>query len=163
MKLNFDSTYKRVANTLYCDDIAIYRFKQNFIDLQDLTEMQIKYMEDYINENPTLCEVVPGWLVIDDVGDREFNLQENCEKIDKWINQIHETESVSIGEETVHIPIYSLDESDTHDPNDSRVDQVKFWFNKGLSSASEIAKKIEANPSYVQRLLKQVKDEAAKT
>lgn len=61
---------------------------------------------------------------------------------------------------TIAVERLDRDVSDeSHDPNSSRLDQVRFWIEKGLTTSASIAEKIGGHPSYVSRLIKQVKDE----
>jgi len=51
------------------------------------------------------------------------------------------------------------DGEEAHNPTANRLEQVKFYVNKGIISSVTIAKLIDANPSYVYRLVKQAQEE----
>ena len=55
-------------------------------------------------------------------------------------------------------PLLKVKKQSKPKKNVGRLDQVRELYNEGITSASEIAKQIGANPSYVHRLLKQIKD-----
>lgn len=172
MKLDLTQTYKRIDNILYCNDIAIVKFTHSkFPDFNPLGEQGVKYIQSYIDmwKDHNYFEVLPGWMVADDTQE-ELDLM-NLE-VPQHLQQI--IDGVKQGAEAIHkalmIPItdFEIKSSTTfgvesHDPNSSRLDQVRYWFSRGVTSPSIIASTIDANPSYVQRLLKQVKDEEAKS
>lgn len=149
MKLNLAQTYKRIDNILYCEDIAIVKFiKDQFPDFDSLTLQGIRYMQKYIDMYPQYCEVLEGWIVSDDIIEHtNFHLQDNCERIENQIVREQQIQSIT----TFGV--------EGHDPNSSRLEQVRYCFSKGVTSASIIASTIDANPSYVQRLLKQIQNE----
>lgn len=195
MKYNPNSVYKRIDNVLYQDDVAIYNLHSTFPDWNPLTEQGAKYMERFIEMNPTWVEMIAvNCIVIDDpkveiavdekayttfiaadlkqsppnvVGqiftnksyegmsdttivrkdiEGNFHLKENCERVEKQITRDIES-TTTFGVES-------------HDPNSSRLDQVRYWMSRGATSPSIIASTIRANASYVQRLVSQIKQES---
>lgn len=56
----------------------------------------------------------------------------------------------------------SITGDESHDPSVSRLEQVRFYVDKGIATTAAIARLIDANPSYVYRLVKQIQDERTK-
>lgn len=172
MKLDLTQTYKRIDNILYCNDIAIVKFTYSkFPDFDLLSEQGVKYMQSYIDtwKNHNYFEVLPGWMVADDVQEElDFMNLEVPQHLQQIIDRVKQGAEAIYKASTIPIVDFEIKSSTTfgvesHDPNSSRLDQVRYWFSRGVTSPSIIASTIDANPSYVQRLLKQVKDEQSNT
>ena len=58
MQLNIENIYSRKENVLYENGIGILKFKQNFINLQNLNANTISYMQSYIEMFPDLVELI---------------------------------------------------------------------------------------------------------
>jgi hypothetical protein len=185
MKLDKTAVYTRKSNILYKDDVAIVKFHSTFIDLEEMTEQMVSYMERFIEMNPEWCEILyDGHIII--VDDPLESVDPS--KVKKYIeNTVLPRQSKSLARDIFlahNVPVVRLDEDqeigdeplkgtisiedpivethldeESHDPNSSRLDQVRFWIEKGLTTSSSIAEKIGGHPSYVSRLIKQVKDE----
>jgi hypothetical protein len=170
MKYNPNSVYKRVDNVLYQDDIAIYKLHSTFPDWNPLTEQGAKYMERFIEMNPTWVEYLLNPCKKIEVRDE----MPQCRTI--MVEQITLPEPDANGEvdyskstskvvkATISVvPIYEVKlnvEQITSDATLSRLDQVKACMSRGVTSPSAIAKEIGANASYVQRLVSQIKQKA---
>lgn len=56
--LSPSGNYSRKANIIYENDIPIISLKQKFIDIENLTETAINYMNKYMELSPDLYEVI---------------------------------------------------------------------------------------------------------
>lgn len=184
MKLDLTQTYKRIDNILYCNDIAIVKFTHSkFPDFDPLSEQGVKYMQSYIDtwKDHNYFEILPGWMVADDVQEELIDVEKCRTSVEYFVEKVvipfneirpkssqntsgslkfHEDLSKSM---TQSSEIESKWSESDFNPQWSRKQQVEFWVDRGHTSANTIAQIINANPSYVQRLLKQVKDEEAKS
>lgn len=81
--------------------------------------------------------------------------------IRKQIPKKKKVEDVPATESAVIVPV-GKGESKIEEVSDyenmSRKEQVKYWMDKGMTSTKQIADHMGANPSYVQRLKKQLQD-----
>lgn len=164
MKYNPTSVYKRIDNVLYQDDAAIYKLHSTFPDWNPLTEQGAKYMERFIEMNPTWVEYLLNPCKKVEVRDE----MPRCRTI--IVERITLPEPDANGEvdyskstsEMVKatisvVPIY---EANKVESTLSRLDQVKACMDRGVTSPSAIAKEIVANVSYVQRLVSQIKQQS---
>jgi hypothetical protein len=150
MKLNLQCTFKRVDNILYQDDEPVVRFKQTFADLPTMLKGTVEYMQKYINMFPDLIEVL---------GERDVKVLEDLLFINDYVTQLDQISTLVVVEQS-QMPADDLSsDSESHNPNSPRIDQVRFYMQKGGDKASIIASKIDAHPSYVQRLIKQINNE----
>ena len=58
MQLNAENIYSRKENVLYENEVGILKFKQNFINLENLNANAISYMQSYIEMFPDLVELI---------------------------------------------------------------------------------------------------------
>ena len=58
MQLNAENIYSRKENVLYENEVGILKFKQNFINLENLNSNAISYMQSYIEMFPDLVELI---------------------------------------------------------------------------------------------------------
>lgn len=171
MKLDLTATYKRINNILYQNDVAIVKFHSTFIDLEEMTEQHIKYMERFIEMNVGWYEILQGEdKVIAPVTDVVINAieyidQEIIADVQCQLTTPIEAINVSIdlNENFNTTGSFNLNlqtsTEQSHDPNSSRLDQVRFWLQKGITTSAAIAEKIGGHPSYVSRLIKQAKEQ----
>lgn len=183
MKLDRAATYKRISNILYKDDVAVVKFHSTFIDLSIMTEQMIIYMERFMEVNPGWYEILENGIITDDP---THNDSETAKSVLEHYSQVilpkNSVETVGVkvtldkdfeesGKFQADITIDKLlvahdtpirldGDQESHDPNSSRLEQVKFWLNKGLTTSSQIAEKIGGNPSYYSRLIKQAKEQS---
>lgn len=167
IKLDKKRSYKLIDNLLYKDNVAVVQFYSTFTDIQQMDEQQVQYIQRFIEENV-------GWykelyddgsvIILDDptVNDKDTESVIEYYKQEIPIPRLIEgaIEEIII---SYNIPVIRLDRDvsdESHDPNSSRLDQVRFWMEKGLTTSSSIAEKIGGHPSYVSRLIKQVKEES---
>lgn len=137
MKLHRDRQYSRKNSFLIENGVEIVKFLQGFpVDIEKFNEGDIKYHEKYITDNPDLVE----WLIEED------------EMLEYYRDDF---EKVIVEKEIVVSK--SQEGVESFDPTWSRKRQVQFYLDRGIEKSSEIAEKIGANPSYVQRLIKEIK------
>jgi hypothetical protein len=157
MKLNFTQIYKRIDNILYCDDIAIIKFTHSkFPNFDPLSEQGVKYMQSYINMWPQHFEILEGWITTDDVEEEIIDIEKCRTSIEYFVEKVVKGPQVI----PFHHTITSQWIENDFNPQWSRQQQVQFYLERGYTSASAIAQKINANPSYIQRLLKQLQNES---
>lgn len=130
MKLPLEDTvYKRVDNILYANDLPIIKFTHSkFPDFDPLSQQGVKYMQSYIDMWPQHYEICEGWIVADDPTPQEVVINVGGVALDSL-------------EGTVTL---------------TRKQQVEFYLNQGITSPKQIAQEIGTNPSYVQRLIKEI-------
>ena len=56
--LNPNNTYSRKSNVIYENGIPIIKLKQNFIDIENLSETVISYTNRYMEMFPDLFEMI---------------------------------------------------------------------------------------------------------
>lgn len=151
MKLDLTATYKRIDNVLYCNDTAIIKFTHSkFPDFDPLSEQGVKYMQSYINMWPQHFEILIEVVISTDINEKEaIEKYMSHERVEKQTERFIDFEQ----------PVPEWSELDFN-PQWSRQQQVQFYLERGYTSASSIAQKIDANPTYVQRLIKQLQNES---
>lgn len=155
MKLIQDRKYSRVNSVLLENGVEILRFLETFpVNIEQFSEDNIKYHEKYITANPDLVE----WLIEEEDQYEYYKDEIEAEKRQyeemKKSSKIHLEEKFKAKEQKETIDQTQVD---SFDPTWSRKEQVKFYLDRGVESSKEIAEKIGTNPSYVQRLIKEIK------
>ena len=146
MKLDRNKQYQRIDSYLIENGVQILKFLQEFsVNIDHFEENHFIYHEKYISDNPTQIE----WLI-----EEEEQLEYYCDEYKRGQEVVEKEEKeVEVVEE--------VNQQDTDissfNPTWSRKQQVKFYLDRGVDKVSEIAEKIGANPSYVQRLVKEIK------
>lgn len=145
MKLDRNKQYQRIDSYLIENGVQILKFLQEFsVNVDHFEENHFIYHEKYISDNPTQIE----WLI-----EEEEQLEYYCDEYKRGQEGVVEEKEVEVVEE--------VNQQDTDissfNPTWSRKQQVKFYLDRGVEKVSEIAEKIGANPSYVQRLVKEIK------
>ena len=140
MNLDKQQRYSRINSILQENGIDILKFKQEFpVNIEWMTWDNMLYHERYISANPQLVE----WLITDE------------EKSKYYPGEIKAYLDLAAPEPSVQSTILFGIES--HDPNSSRLEQVRFWLSKGVTSPSIIASTLGTNAGYVSRLIKEIK------
>lgn len=163
MKFDRDKRYARINSILQEDGIDILKFKQEFaVEIATLSEDDMKYHEKYISANYDLID----WMISEEEQKKFKVKKEPFKAVPVFVNEkllsVELVESVSIGEEVVHILTKDFEEDDQErgpDPSLSRKEQVRYWIEKGVTSTAIIADSLGANPSYVARLKKEIENE----
>ena len=146
MKLDRNKQYQRIDSYLIENGVQILKFLQEFsVNIDHFEENHFIYHEKYISDNPTQIE----WLI------------EEEEQLEYYCDEFKSSQCVVEKEEKEVEVVEEVSQQDTDissfNPTWSRKQQVKFYLNRGVEKVSEIAEKIGANPSYVQRLVKEIK------
>lgn len=140
MNLDKQQRYSRINSILQENGIDILKFKQEFpVNIEWMTWDNMLYHERYISANPQLVE----WLITDE------------EKSKYYPGEIKAYLDPAATEPSAQSTILFGVES--HDPNSSRLEQVRFWLSKGVTSPSIIASTLGTNAGYVSRLIKEIK------
>lgn len=149
MKLDRRKKYSRIDSILYEDGVSILKLLQEFpINIPEFQESDFKYHEKYIAANPNFIM----WTC----GDEEIRRFKSDVGLAKKVDRV----AVQVVGKDNPTNIEKANESSEVDSTLSRKDQVRWYLESGISSPKEIAEKLGTNPSYVQRLKKEIENES---
>lgn len=164
MKLNSNATYSRANSVLLENGVEILKFTQEFpVNIEKLGAKAIEYHEKYITANPALVE----WTIEEDEQLEYFQDEIQDDKIGRKRNITHVDPMIDPAEGDVseapkskfEEAIASVAEEEKPSADLSRKEQVRWYIQKGVTSPSKIAEKLNTNASYVQRLKKEIEIE----